>query len=173
MNGSIRWQVPSVLGVGALVGAALNALSPHPTSLLHPVYPTSASGPAACSSASAVHIGTMAQAEAVSACGACTAAFVDARGAAAFAHGHLPGAIHLPPVGHLDERSAIEPLRGYGVIVVYDEGAGCALAHGVAERLVAHGFPDVRVLEGGWSEWQHEGSPAQSGACKECEGPGS
>jgi 3-mercaptopyruvate sulfurtransferase SseA len=163
-----------LLGGGSLLGVALNALSPHPISLLRPVYPTSASGPAACSSPEAVpagSVGTMTQAEAVAACAACLAGFVDARGAAAFAHGHLPGAIHLPPVGHADEGSAIDPLRALGVVVVYDEGAGCALAHGVAERLVTLGLPDVRVLEGGWERWQADGSPAQSGACMQCEAP--
>jgi len=163
----------ALVATGAGLGLALNAGSPHPAPLLHPVYPTSASGSSTCTAADAVpagSIGTMGQAEAVTACGACLAGFVDARGAAAYAHGHLPGAIHLPPVGHADERAAIEPLRGFGVVVVYDEGAGCQLARGVAERLVGLGFPDVRVLEGGWAQWQADGSPAQSGVCLECQG---
>lgn len=172
----ILLEVVLVLCAGSALGAGLNAVSRRPASLFRPVYPTSASGPALCSSPigaeEAGSVGTMTQPEAVKACAACSAAFVDARGAAAYAHGHLPGAIHLPPVGHAEERSVIDPLRGFTMVVVYDEGAGCALARGVAARLLASGLPDVRLLEGGWDEWQADGSPAQSGACTECEGPG-
>ena len=169
------FQALLVVAVGTALGAGVNAVSRHPTTLLAPVYPTSASGPAACGSspgAAAARVGTITQADAVVACGACTAAFVDARGAEDYAHGHLPGALHLPPVGHDQELSVVEPLRAYDTVVVYDEGAGCALARGVAERLLSMGLHDVRVLEGGWTQWQASGSAAESGACTQCEGPG-
>ena len=177
-----RWTLPGevslILAAGLVLGLGANRLSPHPAYLSRAVYPTSSSGPALCGAGGGdaaetrpEKIAMMKQADAVVACNACTAGFVDARGAAAYAAGHLPGAIHLPPVGHDDERTAIEALRGFSLIVVYDDGAGCKFARGVARRLRDASLADVRVLEGGWVEWQAAGGPAQSGACGACEGP--
>jgi 3-mercaptopyruvate sulfurtransferase SseA len=77
--------------------------------------------------------------------------------------------VHLPPAGHLDERAAFEALRKFAEVVVYDDGADCDFAPGVADRLAAEGLR-VRVLDGGWSGWQSAGGPAQSGACAACAG---
>lgn len=159
-----------VLG-GSLLGLGLNAQSRHPVKLGEPVYPASASGTAVCGTHNLV-VGrhpTMSRAEAESACAVCTVGFVDARGAHAFAEGHVPGAVHLPPAGHGDERSAFDALRRFTEVVVYDEGADCDFAPGVADRLQAEGFK-VRILDGGWASWQSGGGPAQSGACKACGG---
>ena len=108
-------------------------------------------------------------AEAVSACAQCTVGFVDARGAAAFALGHIPGAVHLPPAGDPGEEGTLERLRQFQTLVVYDEGGSCGLARGVADRLEGLGFNDVRLLEG-WRDWEAAGGPAQSGACEACDG---
>jgi 3-mercaptopyruvate sulfurtransferase SseA len=110
----------------------------------------------------------MALSEAIKACDSCTVAFVDARGAAAFAEGHIPGAIHLKPAGHPADAEIIQRLRSFATIVVYDSGGGCGLAEGVADRLAALGFGDVRLLDGSWNTWQDSGGPAQSGACQAC-----
>lgn len=165
-------QIGVVLGAGLALGVTLNQCSPHAASLLRPVYAASASGTAVCSAggeghAAPVHA-VMPQSEAVAACAACSAGFVDARGAAAYANGHIPGAIHLPPVGESDESAALASLRAFPIVVVYDAGTGCHLAAAVADRLRAAGLSDVRILEGSWSAWQAAGGPAQSGACAAC-----
>jgi rhodanese-related sulfurtransferase len=163
-------QLATISLSGAGLGVLLNATSTHPASLFKPVYPSSASsGVQACGGApEAQGHRLMSQSEAVAACSSCTVGFVDARGAAAFAQGHIPGAVHLMPVGHPDEEDAIRKLRAFSTLVVYDSGGGCGLAEGVADRLTAAGFSDVRILEGSWSEWQAAGGPAQSGACQAC-----
>ena len=157
---------------GSTLGLAVNGRSPHPVRLLDPVYAAAEAGAAECGGAhpgAGVRAATISRAEAQAACGACSAGFVDARGAHAFAEGHVPGALHLPPVGHSDESSAFEALRRFAEVVVYDDGADCDFAPGVAERLRAAGLK-VRILEGGWSGWQAASGPAQSGACQACEG---
>jgi 3-mercaptopyruvate sulfurtransferase SseA len=165
-------QIAALVGVGACAGVALNHFSAQPLPLTRPVYAASASGTAVCSSAAGAHAAArhaiMPQAEAVAACTACSAGFVDARGAVAFANGHIPGAIHLPPAGESDEAGALTALRRFATVVVYDAGTGCHLADAVADRLRAAGFSDVRILDGSWSAWQAAGGPAESGACRAC-----
>lgn len=166
-------QMVAIGAGGAALGLALNAASPRPASLTRAVYPAADSGSAVCGAApEAGHEKhghrTMPQHEAVAACNACTVGFVDARGAAAFAEGHITGAIHLPPAGHPDAAAQMQKLRGFATVVVYDSGGGCGLAEGVADRLAASGFKDVRLLEGGWPDWMAASGPALSGACQAC-----
>jgi 3-mercaptopyruvate sulfurtransferase SseA len=167
----MRWYLQALLiaSVGAVLGLVLNAASGRPTVLNRPVYPAASSGVSACSSLPQAHAHRfMPLAEAVTACAQCTVGFVDARGAAAFASGHIPGAVHLPPAGHPDEGRTLERLRRFQTLVVYDEGGSCGLAQGVADRLDALGFKDVRLLKG-WRDWEAARGPAQSGACEACE----
>ncbi|MSP61329.1 MAG: rhodanese-like domain-containing protein [Myxococcales bacterium] len=172
----MQWIVHSVVIVlaGSVLGLGLNVASRHPIPLGEAVYATSSSGTAVCTGPGGAAGGheahpLMAQGDAVAACTACSAGFVDARGAAAFASGHIPAAVHLPPHGHSDERLALETLRKFATVVVYDSGIGCRLADGVADRLRAEGFQDVRILDGSWRAWMATGGPAESGACMACE----
>ena len=164
-------QVLVVSAAGLAVGAGLNAASSHGVSLLAPVYPASASATVCNDPAAAPERREhprMPLDEALAACEACTAGFVDARGAAAFAHGHITGAFHLPPEG-FEGRKVLDELRGFDTLVVYDDQANCELAQGVADRLVAAGFRDVRVLDGNWTAWEAVRGPSQAGACEACE----
>ncbi len=167
-------QIVAISFAGAMMGFGLNAASGRPITLSKPVHPASSSGVGYCGvgeeGAHAEHgHSTMKRAEAVEACGSCSAAFVDARGAAAFAEGHIPGAVHLKPAGDPSEGEVLKRLRSFRTIVVYDAGAGCGLAERVADRLIALGFADVRLLEDDWNTWQEAGGPAQSGACGTCD----
>lgn len=174
MTHTLARMVVLALG-GTAVALGLNPLTPRPLSPMVPVRPASAS--AAAASCSAPHEAgprapsRMTQADAVAACVACSAAFVDARGEAAFAQGHVAGAVHLPPEGHPETPAVVEQLRGYPTVVVYDDDAGCRLAEGVAERLRTIGFADVRVLEGSWTAWEAAKGPSQAGACQVCDAP--
>lgn len=167
-------QFTAICVGGAALGLVLNAASGRPVALLKPVFPASDSGVAVCGAApEAQHAlhghEVMPLPQAVAACNECTVGFVDARGAAAFAEGHIPGALHLPPAGHPDEAAALQSLRALRTIVIYDSGGGCGLAEGVADRLAKLGFKDVRLLGGSWTEWASSGGPAQSGACQACD----
>ncbi len=168
-------QLVAILASGAALGLGLNALSPHPAALGTPVYPAAEPGSGTCSVNAAVPTRptpAMPLREALAACASCTAAFVDARGTAAFAQGHIAGAVHLPR-GNPDElRLAIDRLRSFETIVVYDDEAGCELAQPVVDLLVAAGFPDVRLLDGTWTDWQAAQGPAQAGSCEACDSGG-
>ncbi len=82
--------------------------------------------------------------------------FVDVREPEEFAEEHIPSAIHMP-VREMNER-ALPELGGGELLVPYClkdfrgfEGA---------RRLVALGFPEVRLLEGlGIRGWKHDGLP--------------
>ena len=74
--------------------------------------------------------------------------------------GHLPGARHFPH----DEVAARAPgaLPDRTVpIVVYCANRQCRNSHVAAERLLALGYQDVSVYEGGKAAWEAAGHPLE------------
>lgn len=61
--------------------------------------------------------------------------------------GHLPGALNLHALG----QAGIDSLDRRRETIVY--GHDAAQAHDQAALLVAQGFRDVKVFEGGWRAW--------------------
>jgi rhodanese-related sulfurtransferase len=93
------------------------------------------------------------------------AVLVDARSAELYAEGHLPGARSLP-LEEMDEQ--LEALRlavpTEAVIITYCAGYGCPDSFDQGVRLLAAGWQDVRVFEGGYPEWRDAGLPVEQGA---------
>lgn len=90
---------------------------------------------------------------------------VDARDAALYAEGHLPGAISLP-LGEADARLAgfraqVDVRR---TLVLYCNGYGCPDSFDLGLQLIKAGYQDVRVFEGGFPEWRDAGLPVEKGA---------
>jgi rhodanese-related sulfurtransferase len=86
--------------------------------------------------------------------------FVDARYAADYSAGHLPGAINLPitySIGLL--RARLVEVSADRHIVVYCQSRGCPLAKTVAGNLMRAGFNSVQLLDGGWEEWSKWSKP--------------
>jgi hydroxyacylglutathione hydrolase len=79
---------------------------------------------------------------------------VDVRNASEWAHGHLPGALHIP-VGYLAARFGEIP-RGRPVVVQCHGGARSAIA---ASLLLARGVRDVIDMRGGYDDWTREALP--------------
>jgi 3-mercaptopyruvate sulfurtransferase SseA len=82
--------------------------------------------------------------------------WVDARSADAYGKAHIPGAISLNE-DNFEEQLPIllEHWFPGSVVLVYCDSRVCDASHALAERLRAEvGLPDVRVLFGGWNEWQ-------------------
>jgi rhodanese-related sulfurtransferase len=75
---------------------------------------------------------------------------------------HIPGAIALP----MDEVEAraerLFPDRRT-LVVLYCANVECYNSHIAAERLIAMGYADVRVYEGGKADWRAAGLPLQRG----------
>ena len=80
---------------------------------------------------------------------------LDARAAGEAARAHIPGAVQAP--GSLGKRELIAldmPVaRERPAILVYDEGRGEAAGR-AARQLVAAGYGDVKVLQGGFRAWR-------------------
>ena len=89
---------------------------------------------------------------------------VDARDAALYADGHLPGAISLP----LGEAGAKLPEFQQEVdpgtsLILYCNGYGCPDSFDLGVHLLKSGYRDVRVYEGGFPEWRDAGLPVSRG----------
>lgn len=93
------------------------------------------------------------------------AVLVDARAAELYADGHLPGARSLP-LGEMEEH--LEAFRQEvpidAVVITYCSGYGCPDSFDQGVRLLAEGWRDVRVFEGGYPEWRDAGLPVAQGA---------
>lgn len=164
-------QLPILVATGALVGVVANVASPRPASLSEPVHAAAEVGAGSCSLAGAPAeppAPRIAVDEAKALCDGCRAAFVDARGPAAFAAGHVTGAVHLPPAGKGSDEATLTGLKAFPLVIVYDGDYSCALADEVAARLRRSGLAQVRVLEGAWPAWVAGGGSGASGECPVC-----
>lgn len=82
--------------------------------------------------------------------------WVDARPAAEFSRGHVPGAVNLPEAEWESRIADVlqhwEPGRR---VIVYCSESGCLASRHAAERLRReYQLDDVWVLHGGWGAWQ-------------------
>jgi rhodanese-related sulfurtransferase len=93
------------------------------------------------------------------------AVLLDARTVELYADGHLPGARSLP-LGEMDEGLAAfrQAVPTDAVIITYCSGYGCPDSFDQGVRLLAEGWRDVRVFEGGYPEWRDAGLPVEQGA---------
>ncbi len=90
------------------------------------------------------------------------AVIVDARAAELYREAHIPGAVSLP-LGDVDERlgaflAQVPPER---TVIAYCSGYGCPDSFDLGMRLLAEGYRDVRVFEGGLPEWEDRGLPVK------------
>jgi rhodanese-related sulfurtransferase len=81
--------------------------------------------------------------------------FVDARSAADYTRGHLPGALALNGGAGDEAMEALVAAWHPGSrVVVYCDGVRCDAAQSAAGRLRRElGIEEVYVLKGGWSAW--------------------
>ncbi|MEU7612001.1 rhodanese-like domain-containing protein [Micromonospora sp. NPDC049204] len=81
---------------------------------------------------------------------------VDSRGAAAWAQGHLPGAVHLPTAEIASRAADLVPPGS--AVVTYCWGPGCNGATRAALEFARLGYP-VKEMLGGFEYWVREGLP--------------
>ena len=84
------------------------------------------------------------------------ATIVDVRSANEWAHGHIPGALHIP-LGYLTDRAGEIP-SSKPVVVQCQSGSRSSIAASVLERL---GVSNVRNLTGGITAWAAAGLPIE------------
>ncbi|MDX9709699.1 MAG: rhodanese-like domain-containing protein [Trichloromonas sp.] len=90
---------------------------------------------------------------------------VDARAAEVYSEGHLPGAMSFP-LGEYDQvlPEFRERVSKEMTLILYCSGFGCPDSFDLGERLLAEGYQDVRVYEGGFPEWRDAGLPVEKEA---------
>jgi rhodanese-related sulfurtransferase len=92
------------------------------------------------------------------------ATVVDARARELYREGHLPSALSLP-LGEADPlpESFREAVSADSPVVLYCSGYGCPDSFDLGMILLAEGYRDVRVFEGGFPEWADAGLPVERG----------
>jgi rhodanese-related sulfurtransferase len=92
------------------------------------------------------------------------ALFVDARDAAFYEEGHIPGAVSLPVhdfemvFARLQEQLLAAPR-----LITYCDGASCEMSVELTEKLLFAGFVQVEIFTGGMQQWKAAGLPVVFG----------
>lgn len=92
-----------------------------------------------------------------------TAVLVDARIPEMYAESHLPGAVSLPYAeleGFLD--AFRERVKKGEQVIIYCSGYGCPDSFDLALLLLAEGYQDVSIFEGGFPQWRDAGNPVET-----------
>jgi rhodanese-related sulfurtransferase len=154
----------ALVAFGGAVGLGSNAARSSGVALRRFEAPTTCSATAQ----AAAPIVEMAPHDATHLCGRPGVIFADTRPAPRFAEGHVADAIHLPcDASATGAELAMRKLEHAQTIIVYGDGSDDGRA--VAESLRRRGFSgDLRVLRGGFAEWEKEGLACASGPCKDC-----
>lgn len=85
---------------------------------------------------------------------------VDARSPELYATGHISGAVSLPMVEVDAELPAFQArVPRKQTVITYCSGFGCPDSFDLGMQLIAAGYLDVRVFEGGFPEWRDAGLP--------------
>jgi len=89
---------------------------------------------------------------------------LDARISELYTEGHLPGAVSLP-LDEVDSRLAdfITATPFTRKLATYCNGYGCPDSYDLAVKLLAAGYLNVQVYEGGFPEWQDAGQDIERG----------
>lgn len=83
----------------------------------------------------------------------------DVRAAEDFYKGHIKGAVSVP-----FNTIATANWSKDAAIVLYCSGVGCPLSGNSAAQLMQAGYINVKVLRGGFSDWQLRGYPVENGS---------
>ncbi|MGE4421982.1 MAG: rhodanese-like domain-containing protein [Pseudodesulfovibrio sp.] len=148
-------QAIGVLIFSAIVGLGINALRPDGVPLVHAeesaVKLDNSNGEVSIKDAAMLFISQR-------------AVFLDARSRMEFDAGHIQHALSFP-VEELDFvfEELAPKLKDAETIITYCDGERCPLSHELAQNLRARGFDNVYVLKNGWTLWQNEKLPVETG----------
>ncbi len=92
------------------------------------------------------------------------AVFLDAREAALYKMGHLPGALHMPK--EMVDQNLVrlkEKERGNKILITYCDGQGCKKAEELLRTLQGRGITALGLFADGWQGWMEKGLPIDEG----------
>jgi rhodanese-related sulfurtransferase len=89
------------------------------------------------------------------------AVFVDARSAANFRRGHIPGALNVP-INRVKHELSILPKNKETLLITYCGSAECPNAYQLMNALLAHGYRNVKMFPRGIRGWQALGHPLET-----------
>jgi len=144
------WQMLVLLAASAALGLGVNFFAGEPLPLLRPLAPSAA--------AAAVSVGEVDADFVLQAGNAPGTLLLDARAAAVYRAGHIPGALSLP----LAEFSRAFPelearLRPAGLLVLYCSDRTCGDSSELARRLWDKGLKNLLLYKGGMEDWSGRG----------------
>jgi rhodanese-related sulfurtransferase len=145
------WPMLGMGAVGLLLGLAANFFAARPLPLFRAL-------PEAGPAAPGVHFSEV-DADFVLGIGAGSGTLLlDARAAAAYRQGHIPGAVSLP----LAEFARVFPglarrLREARMLVVYCSGPNCGDSRDLGLRLWENGLKNLLLYKGGMEDWNEKG----------------
>jgi rhodanese-related sulfurtransferase len=140
-----------MVALGLLLGLGANFFSPRPLPLFRPLADPETAAPD-------IHFGEV-DAEFIRqiAPGSGTL-LLDARAAAAYRLGHIPGALSLPLAEFARSFSDLAPrLHGASLLVAYCSGPTCEDSPELARLLWARGLKNLLLYRGGMEDWSEKG----------------
>jgi len=155
------WKQTALIGLVALVAAfTVNSLRAGGLPAKHTPVAVKKAGGADTLAAATVRLAEIEFAEVDNFFRNETATFVDAREAAKYTLGHIPGAVNITPDGFKSGKQKLAVPKG-SLVVVYCDGGDCELSHDLAKLMAKAGFKKLRIYPGGWEEWEALGQPVE------------
>jgi rhodanese-related sulfurtransferase len=140
------WQMAAMAAASLALGLAVNFFSAAPLPILRPLERGRGAAPIVFGEIDADFVQQLG--------GAPGTLLLDARAAAAYRAGHIPGALSLP----LGEFAAVFPalaprLRRAKMLFVYCSGPSCDDSRDLAGRLWGRELKNILVYKGGMEDW--------------------
>ncbi|MFT3685782.1 MAG: rhodanese-like domain-containing protein [Phycisphaerales bacterium] len=89
---------------------------------------------------------------------------IDARAANEYAAGHIPGAVNVTVANVSGVEGDLDPrFSKYNTLIVYGNDPASIPAKALGKRMIATGYKGVRFYPDGFSGWQKEGLPVETG----------
>jgi rhodanese-related sulfurtransferase len=144
------WQMAAMAAASLALGLAVNFFSAAPLPLLRPLERSRGAAPVVFGEIDADFVRQLGSAPGT--------LVLDARAAAAYRAGHIPGALSLP----LGEFAAVFPalaprLRRAKMLFVYCSGPSCNDSRDLAGRLWGQELKSILVYTGGMEDWTGRG----------------
>lgn len=148
------WQMALLAAVALLFALGANFISRKPLPLLRPLPRPATANPLALGEVDADFVAQVRTTPGT--------LLLDARAAAVFQGGHIPGALSLPLAGFAAGFSRLEvKLRQAGLLVVYCSDRSCGDSPELARRLWDKGLKNILLYRGGMEDWTEKGHEAE------------